>query len=338
MKLQRANLTPAEGIEIYEEALASLGALCERTWHDRLNVLAEGAAARLWNVDGGLHEVELQFVPREATEARDAERQIFAGCPLSFKLSEAVRSGPLTLERVYCDDGSPLRAPDPAVAEKHWRAMHPEIKFWRMATPMTVDHHFGLVAIIRCEIQAIDQRWSVHRVALSLTDGKKDSDLAEKIAFQIASQPPSNLLWPSTQAAHAATWLHAVIQHEMAGELAEVRERQEKSLRRELERIDNYFVLYERDLSARAQRSRAESTKAKLDQRLSAAKTERTRRRMDQILRHEIRVIPHIDALLLTAEKAWRGRIQLDAGGREAESALYVPRSRQWRIEKREGI
>jgi hypothetical protein len=335
MKLQRASLTPSEAIEIYEEALTSLGALCERTWHDRLNVVAEGAAARLWNVNGGLHEVELQFAPREATEARDAERQVFAGCPLSFKLCEAVRSGPLTLERIYCDDGSPLRAPDPAVAEKHWRTMHPETKFWRMATPMTVDYHFGLVAIIRCEIQAIDQRWSVHRVALSLTDGNADPDLAEKIAFQIASQPPSNLLWPSMQAALCASWLHDAIHHEMADELAEIRQRQERSLRRELERIDNYFALYERDLSARAQRSRAESTKAKLDQRLSAAKTERTRRRTDQILRHEIRVIPHIDALLLTAEKAWRGRIQLDAGGREAEPALYVPRSRQWRIERR---
>jgi hypothetical protein len=36
-----------------------------------------------------------------------------------------------------------------------------------------------------------------------------------------------------------------------------------------------------------------------------AARAEHERRRLDQVRRHEIRVIPHLDALLLLAEPAW---------------------------------
>lgn len=330
MKLQRVSLTPTEGIDFFEEAFTKLGALCERSWHDRLNIVAEGGPARLWNADGSLHEVELQFVPRDATEARHAERQVFPGCPLSFKLAETLRAGPLTLERVYFEDAAPLRAPDAAVAEKHWRRIYPETKFWRLGSPLTIDYHFGLVAIVRSEIQAIDQRWTVHRVALSLTDGAEDDDLAEKMAFQAPTQPPANLLWPAMQTGACATWLQKLVEHELADELASVRSRQEISLHRELDRIDDYFDEYERDLSSRARRSSAANTKSRLDQRLSAAKAERMRRRADQIARHEIHVIPHVDALVITGEKAWRGRIQLDPSG-QPEEALYIPRSRQWR-------
>jgi hypothetical protein len=331
MKLQRASLNSSEGIDLFEEALNSLGAVCERTWHNRLNVLAEGPVARLWNSDGNFHEVELEFVPRDATEARNVDRQVFAGCPLSFKLPEMLRAGPLVLEKIYLDDGTPLRAPDSAVAEKHWRAMYPDTKVWRLRSPLTTDWHFGLILLARCEIQAIDQRWTVHRVALSLTDGVEDVDLAERIAFQKAGLPPTDLMWPAIQPKSCELWLNEILKRELSEELASVRLRQESSLQRELDRIDDYFDQYEEDLSARAQRSRAENTKAKLDQRLSAAKADRARRRKDQIARHEIRVIPHVDAALLTAEKAWRGRIQLDSAGHDLEEALYLPRSRQWR-------
>ena len=34
-------------IDFFEEGLHSLGAVCERSWHDRLEVLAEGDAALL---------------------------------------------------------------------------------------------------------------------------------------------------------------------------------------------------------------------------------------------------------------------------------------------------
>ena len=62
---------PAALARFYEEGFAALGALCERTWHDRLEIVAEGEPARLWNSDGALHEVELSFSAADVTTARD---------------------------------------------------------------------------------------------------------------------------------------------------------------------------------------------------------------------------------------------------------------------------
>jgi hypothetical protein len=51
------------------------------------------------------------------------------------------------------------------------------------------------------------------------------------------------------------------------------------------------------------------------------------------LARHEIRVHPHFDALLLIAEKAWRVRLDTERSHRPQElEALFVPRSRQWRL------
>jgi hypothetical protein len=47
--------------------------------------------------------------------------------------------------------------------------------------------------------------------------------------------------------------------------------------------------------------------------------------------RHEIRVHPYLDALLLVAEPAWRAELHV---GREHQTqtfeALFVPRARRW--------
>src|SRR3974377_1066970 len=100
MKLPRLTYDPGSLVDFYEESFSSLGALCERTWHDRLDIVAEGPAAKLWNPDGTLHEIELPFAPADATSARDAAREIFPGCPLTFSLASALQPSPLPLERV----------------------------------------------------------------------------------------------------------------------------------------------------------------------------------------------------------------------------------------------
>src|SRR5512135_931580 len=100
MKLDRLAYDPSALVNFYEEGLAALGGLCERTWHDRLEVVAEGSAAKLWSPDGSLHEIELAFAPADATAARDAGREVFPGCPLTFHLAETLRPAPLPLERV----------------------------------------------------------------------------------------------------------------------------------------------------------------------------------------------------------------------------------------------
>ena len=83
----------------------------------------------------------------------------------------------MPLERYILPDAVPPRPPDGAVAEKLWRAQFPDTRRWRLAAPFQPDFHFTLLALVRCEIQAIDQHWSLHRVAVSLPDGELDDAL-----------------------------------------------------------------------------------------------------------------------------------------------------------------
>ena len=48
-------------MDFFEEGLLSVGAVCERSWHDRLEVLAEGDAALLLTNDADLFSGELYF-------------------------------------------------------------------------------------------------------------------------------------------------------------------------------------------------------------------------------------------------------------------------------------
>ena len=161
MKLNRATHDPGQLLEFYEEGLTALGALCERTWHDRLEVVAEGRPATLWNPQGSLHEVELLFTPADTTSARDAAREVFPGCPLTFQLAEALRPMPLALERFVLADDAASRPPDAAVVEKLWRSQFADTWRWQLAAPFEADSHFSLIAVVRCEIQAMDQHWSL---------------------------------------------------------------------------------------------------------------------------------------------------------------------------------
>lgn len=336
MKLERLDHDPGELLEFYEDGLSALGALCERTWHDRLEVVAEGRSAALWNTGGALHEVELHFVPTDATSARDASREVFPGGPLTFRLAESLRPVPLALDRFALAADLASRPPDPAVAEKLWRSQIAGTTRWRLAAPFKAGFHFSLVAVVRCEVQAMDQHWSSHRIAISLPDGASDESLARDLGFyQASSESNPNIPWPAPDPVKWRAVLQRALEGELTGEVAEVRVRQENSLRRELERIDDYFDNYERELMARARRSSNESSKLKMGDRLAAAKAEHVRRRADQVLRHEIRVHPHVDTALLVAENAWRAALQVEqAGQQKTLDALFVPRSRRWAVER----
>jgi hypothetical protein len=333
VKLERAIHEPSELLEFYEEGLATLGALCERTWHDRLEVIAEGRAAKLWNPDGAMHEVELQFAPADATSARDASREVFPGCPLTFQLADALRPSPLPLERFILPDASPPRPPDPAVAEKIWRTQFSDSRRWQLEPPWKPDVHFSLLAIVRCEIQAIDQHWSLHRLSISLTDGESDDALARELGFhQTAPPPDSGIRWPEPNPSRWRDLLQSVIEQELVGDTNRVRNRQQDRLRHELERIDDYFENYEHELSARAKRSASKNSQLKIADRLAAARAEHARRRTDQLARHEIGIHPHLDALMLIGEKAWSASLQVERAHRtETVQALFVPRLRQWK-------
>ena len=264
MKLNRATHDPGQLMEFYDEGLSALGALCERTWHDRLEVVAEGRAATLWSSPGALHEVELHFTPADTTSARDAACEVFPGCPLTFQLAEALRPRPLALERFVLPEGAGSRPPDAAVAEKLWRHQFAETTRWQLAAPFEAGVHFSLIAVARCEIQAMDQHWSLHRLALSLPGGEADEALARDISFhQESAGATAEVIWPALDPARWRQLLQLALENEVAGEVARVRARQENSLRRELERIDDYFENYEQELTARAKRSSNENTRTK---------------------------------------------------------------------------
>ncbi|MBE7499132.1 MAG: hypothetical protein HS113_02245 [Verrucomicrobiales bacterium] len=333
MKLPRPTPEPGALVDFYQQALSGLGAACERTWYDRLTVLADGAAARLWNDTGELSETELSFPAPDAPGARDPHREVFPGCPLTFRLADLLRPSPLPLETVVLASDNPQR-PGLETVERAWRVQFPGTTRWSLRTPLTAAHHFSLLALLRCEIQAIDQHWSLHRLALSLPHGTPDPELATGLALaQTDPAPGREIAWPPAEPGSWASYLEAALAPELAPELAPIRERQQQYLRRELERIDDYFGRYELELTGRASRSSSEASRLKLADRLAATRTEHARRRSDQVARHEIRVVAHVDALLLVAERAWHAELDVvrDHAAQQLD-ARWVPRTRRWAI------
>jgi len=332
MRLTKLAYDTSALVEFYREALESLGALCERTWFDRLQVVADGQAAKIWNPEGQLLELEVRFPPPDHAGPRDAAKEVFPGCPLTFRLADALCPAPLVLHRVALQMPESPKPPPGDVAEKLWRAQYPETFRWQLETPFQPNWHFSLLALARCEIQAIDQHWSLHRLVLSLPDGQPDEALAAELGFcGAAPERAQPISWPAPDPAAWQPMLRDALLRELEGDLAAIRQRQETYLRRELERIDDYFAGYERELRERLQRQQRDEAKVKLEERLAAAKLEHQRRRQDQVQRHEIRLLPHLDALLLLAEPAWRATVT--AGPRDAaftQPAQYLPRARRW--------
>ncbi|TAG33193.1 MAG: hypothetical protein EAZ36_01070 [Verrucomicrobia bacterium] len=334
MKLARLPYSPDVMADFFADSLGALGAVCERTWHDRLAVLAEGRAARLWPEAGALHEAELSFVAAGAGGARDARREVFPGCPLTFGLAEALRPAPLRLERlVLAADAREARLPDVAVLEKRWRSQFPDTGRWILAKPPVAGWHFSMVAWMRLETQAIDQHWSLHRVAMSWPDGGRDEGQAEGLTHAIAVTGPEadRVKWPAVASSQWAPMLGKVIEEEGASALGESKERQQARLRRELERVDAYFASYEAELRARVARTRSTEGAAKLESRLAAAQAEHARHRADQMARHEVVVRPQFDALVWVAEPAWLATVGMMGArvGREV-AARFVSRARRW--------
>ncbi len=332
MNLPKLPHDPAALVDFYQAALEQAGAVCERSWFDRVQLVAEGRAARLWNDTGALHETELTFPAPDTSAPRDAAREVFPGCPLTFRLAEMLLPENLALERAVLAPEARNLPPTPEVAEKLWRAQWPGGGRWHLESGFAPAHHFSLIALARCEIQAIDQHWSLHRLAVSLPDGERDESLAAALDFaELASEPSPALPWPACDPIRCRELLTEALEEELAERLVSIRARQENYLRRELDRVDDYFQGYAAELTQRAARSRREAAKFKVNQRLAAAQAEHARRRQDQIQRHEIRVLPRIDALLLLAEPAWQATVAAThhAPG-QLQSARYVPRARRW--------
>jgi hypothetical protein len=329
MKLEKLSYEPSELVDFYTEGLQTLGAVCERTWHDRLQVLAEGKAARLWSETEPLLETELKFPSISDTTPRDAACEVFPGCPLTFRLADELRGSALALERVAIQFEAQLRAPAAESAARLWSSEFPHSGRYEQLRPFTQDWAFSLLLLIRCEVQAIDQHWSLQRFALSWPGGESDEDLASRLEFAEIAPHSAAVPWPSIEPAKVRTMLESVVMRELAPELTPIQTRQQQYLRREIERIDSYFANYQRELQARKRGKKEQALR--LEDRLAAARQEHVRRRQDQVQRHEIRVIPHVDALLLLGEPCWRTLVKTGARGEEMREATFIPRARRWR-------
>jgi hypothetical protein len=157
--------------------------------------------------------------------------------------------------------------------------------------------------------------------------------LSETFDFlELDPAPPEPVPWPAVDL--SPDWLGPILESEAASELDQIRARQQNYLQKELDRIESYFSNYERELTQRQQRAQAPASIEKLGQRLAAARAEHERRRQDQIQRHEIQLIPHLDAVLLVAEPAWETTVSDLRERREHEHhGRFVARNRRWFVE-----
>ena len=252
--------------------------------------------------------------PPRRTRARDAAREVFPGCPLTFRIAEALMTQPLALERAAIQLPEARRLPPAAdLAARLWTTQHAGHSGWRLEAPFQPAWHPSLIALVRCEIQAMDQHWSAHRLALNLATGEADDALAE--TFELSSvDPKAQPEWPAPDPASWLPQLTRILEAELAPELTGIRSRQERYLQRELERINGYYDAYERELRGRRRASGSESGQVRVTERLAAAAADRQRRQDDQLQRHEIRVVPHWDALLLLVEPAWAAQVSIVRG------------------------
>lgn len=220
------------------------------------------------------------------------------------------------------------------MAEKLWRSQFPGTTRWRLKAAFKPDSHFSVMALARCEIQAIDQHWSLNRVAVSLPGGETDENLAREIVFaEISQASDQQITWPRADPAKWHPFLAHALETDLKQDLLSVVARQQNSLGRELQRVDDYFENYALELSSRSTRSTSENVRSKQADRLAAARAAHERRRADQIARHEIRVHPHVDALLLVCEPAWQVQLEVDrAHQSQRVTAQIIPRARRWEI------
>ena len=329
MKFSRIQPRGEQLMRFCEETLQTLGAICERPWHDRLEVLAEGETARLLQNDTDFYSGELYFREAGLPVPANSGIEVFPGCPLTFKLVEALWRYQVPYSKVSLSMGSDLKAPANEVAAKLWQAQFGSSAGWRVS-PFVPAWSFSVLAAVRCEVQAIDQTWSYHRLAFTLPGGEPDSSL-EFALEQMIRLEQKGLPWPGLEVAALSQWIGRALETELAPELNRIKERQHLYLHRELTRIDDYFENYSRELRDRMSHQKKDEAKQRYADRLEATRVEHNRRRTDQIDRHTILVVPHVDALLTVAEPAFRTNVTWRVSREVCTvAALFVPRTRRW--------
>jgi hypothetical protein len=330
MKLSRLAYDPAYLLDFYEEILGSYGCLCERTWYDQLFVIPGGYGAIFWSSE--ISEANLRFRSTSESAAIDPARDVFPGSPLTLSICESVLSQ-LALHRAALRTGE-QKPPDLGLVERRWNNQFPNRVKMRMTTPFVASAHFSIVAALRCEIQAVDQHWSQHRLAINLSTGEPDPQLAEQLPILEPWNNPVPFNWPQFRQDECRKALLAALEQEAGATVKSVKDRQSKYLQRELATVDRYYDDYSEALARRLNRTRSDAGRSKMEERLKAAQLEHHIRRIDQIKRHEIRVHAHVDALLMVAEPAHKTQVRYVHERQERQQdALWIPRIRSWSLD-----
>jgi hypothetical protein len=330
MKLSRLAYDPAYLLDFYEEILGSYGCLCERTWYDQLFVVPGGSGATFWPTE--ISETNLRFRSTSDSAVIDPTRDIFPGSPLTLSICETLLNQS-SVNRTALRTGD-RKLPNTDLVERRWNNQFPGRVRMQMTTPFVASAHFSLVAALRCEIQAVDQHWSQHRVAINLHNGEPDPQLAEQLVILEPWSDPVSIDWPEFKPAECRKELLVALEREAWPAVNSIKDRQSKYLQRELATVDRYYSDYEESLAGRLNRTRSDTGRSKMQERLEAARREHQIRRIDQIKRHEIHVNAHVDALLIVGEPAHRTEVRyLNQRQERQQNALWIPRTRCWVVE-----
>jgi hypothetical protein len=330
MKLSRLAYDPAYLLDFYEEILGSYGCLCERTWYDQLFVVPGGPGITFWPAE--ISETNLRFRSTADSAAIDPTRDIVPGSPLTLSICETLLNQPAVNRAALRTEDRKL--PDTDLLERRWSNQFPGSVRMQITTPFVASAHFSLVAALRCEIQAVDQHWSQHRVAINLHDGEPDPQLAEQLVILEPWRDPVSIDWPEFKPDKCRKGLLVALEREARPTVKSIKDRQAKYLQRELATVDRYYRDYEENLAGRLNRTRSDAGRSKMRERLEAARKEHQIRRIDQIKRHEIRVNAHVDGLLVVAEPAHRTRVRsFNQRQEHQQNAVWIPRTRCWVVE-----
>lgn len=220
--------------------------------------------------------------------------------------------------------------------ERRWSHQYPAKERLQITTPFVAAVHFSVIAVLRCEIQAVDQHWTQYRLAINLQNGDPDSQLAEQVAVLEPWSDPTPIDWPEFSPEPCRKVLLTALEREAWPAVKAIKVRQSKYLQRELDTVDRYYSDYEASLTDRMNRTRNDDGRAKMRARLEAARQEHQIRRIDQIKRHEIHVFAHVDALLMVAEPAHRTQVRyVSQRQAQQQDALWIPRTRSWVVAER---
>src|SRR4029077_12328265 len=121
MKFPKLPARPEHLMGFFEEGLHSLGAICERSWHDRLEVLAEGDAARLWREDEELFSGEVYLRDTSSNGTPNAQTDVFPCCQLTVRLVEALWRRYLGHSRVCLSPDISTKAASKKILNNLWQ-------------------------------------------------------------------------------------------------------------------------------------------------------------------------------------------------------------------------